>query len=291
MPRILDITSVQNPRIKAVLRMRKSRVRRDAEAFIAEGHREITRAASAGLRCIELYIVEGQWSGRMLDELYQAAGDADRFHVTPQVIDKIAYLKEDTEGALAIFESPQWSVEQVLAQPVEQSEQSSPLPARRPLWLVAEGIEKPGNLGAMARSADAAGAAGMLVADGVVDALNPNAIRASTGAVFSLPIAGGSSQSIRERLIACGVMIVAASPDPAHAQQYTAIDYGQPTAIVVGAEDRGLSDVWTTVDLPHHRLASIPMLGRSADSLNASVASAVLLFEASRQWDAKKYRT
>jgi TrmH family RNA methyltransferase len=145
------------------------------------------------------------------------------------------------------------------------------------LWLVAVGLAKPGNLGAVARTAAVAGATGLLVADAVVDVYNPNAIRASTGAVFTLPVAAASSAEIRRFLADRGVTIVAAAP--AAKEVYTRADLTGPVALVIGAEDTGLDDAW----LAAGQTVRIPMHAGEVDSLNAGVAAAVLLFEALRQ--------
>jgi TrmH family RNA methyltransferase len=148
------------------------------------------------------------------------------------------------------------------------------MPKGATLVLVAVGIEKPGNLGAMARSADAAGADALLVGEGRSDPWNPNAIRASTGAVFTLPILDAT----REEVAALPHRKIAASLGAPRA--HTAEDYTAPTAFLVGAEDEGLAREWRTLaDVE----VEIPMRGRSSDSLNASAAAAVLLFEAVRQ--------
>jgi TrmH family RNA methyltransferase len=163
----------------------------------------------------------------------------------------------EPEGVLAVVEIPQ-----------------RPLPEGSTLLLVAVGIEKPGNLGAMARTADAAGADALLVAGAHVDPWNPNAVRASTGAVFTLPIV----EATREEIAALPHTKVAAVLGGS--RRHTDADYSEPVAFLVGAEDDGLSAEWRAVADSE---VEIPMRGASADSLNASAAAAVLLFEAVRQ--------
>src|SRR6478672_3705228 len=202
------ITSPDNPRVKEVLRLRKSRERRRSGLFLAEGPREVERARAAGLRIVETYFAPEllEW-----DE-----GEA----VSWRVLAKMAYRAEP-EGVIAVVEAPRRE-----------------LPRSGTLYLVAVGIEKPGNLGAMARSAEAAGADALVVADARADVWSPNAIRASTGAVFTLPVVEASREDIR----GLGVQVVAAvvgAPEP-----YTAADLTIPTAIVVGAEDKGLDEPW-----------------------------------------------
>jgi TrmH family RNA methyltransferase len=142
------------------------------------------------------------------------------------------------------------------------------------LVLVAVGIEKPGNLGAMARTADAAGADALLVADAQADPWNPNAIRASTGAVFTLPIVEASAADVAALPMKKVAAVLGATT------RHTDVDYSGPIAFLIGAEDEGLDDAWRALADTH---VEIPMQGAATDSLNAGAAAAVLLFEAVRQ--------
>jgi TrmH family RNA methyltransferase len=239
------ITSVENPRVKEVLRLRKGRERLRAGLFVAEGRREVARAIAAGLVVRSVYVAPeliADWQG----------GE----EVSARVLAKMSYRAEP-EGVLAVVEIPQ-----------------RPLPEGSTLLLAAVGIEKPGNLGAMARTADAAGADALLVADANVDPWNPNAIRASTGAVFTLPIV----HATRDEIAALPHRKIAAVLGAGRA--HTDADYSAPTVFLVGAEDEGLSPDWRAVADTE---VEIPMRGAAADSLNASAAAAVLLFEAVRQ--------
>lgn len=240
------ITSVDNPHVKEVLRLRKSRERRASGLFLAEGRREVARAIAAGLTVRESYVAP--------DLLPDWPHPAEQ--VSPRVLARMSY-RDEPEGVLAVVETPDRAV-----------------PADATLVLVAVGIEKPGNLGAMARTADAAGADALLVADAAADPWNPNAIRSSTAAVFTLPVVPTS----REEVAALPLRRVAAVVDGA--RPYTGADLTAPTAILVGAEDEGLDDDW--LELADDRV-SIPMRGRTADSLNAATAAAILLYEAVRQ--------
>jgi TrmH family RNA methyltransferase len=238
------ITSVDNARVKEVVRLRTGRERRRSGLFIAEGSREVERARAAGLRIVATYFAP------------ELAEWPDGEPVSARVLAKMAY-RSSPEGVLAVVEAP-----------------ARELPRGGNLYLVAVGIEKPGNLGAMARSADAAGADALVVADAEADPWNPNAIRSSTGAVFTLPVVEASLTDVR----ALGVQLVAAIVDAP--VRYTAADLRQPTALVVGAEDKGLDERWrAAADLA----VSIPMAGGAADSLNTAAAASVLLFEAVRQ--------
>jgi len=240
------ITSADNPRVKDVLRLRKSRERRRDGVFVAEGVREVERALAAGLTARAIYVAPQLLPG------WAHGGE----EVSGRVLAKMAYRAEP-EGVLGVFEIPQRA-----------------LPGDATLLLVAVGIEKPGNLGAMARTADAAGADALLVAAGNVDPWNPNAIRASTGVVFTLPIV----EATREQVAALPHQKIAAVLGAA--QPHTAPDYTRPTAFLIGAEDEGLDDTWRALA---DTAVEIPMQGTAADSLNASAAAAVLLFEAVRQ--------
>jgi TrmH family RNA methyltransferase len=278
------ITSVENARVKEVLRLRKARERRAVGLFVAEGVREVERALRARLVARALYVAPEllpDWAppappppapppalpllalptppgahsppapspapalpGLVLEE------------VSARVLAKMAYRAEP-EGVLGIFEIPQRA-----------------LPPGADLILVAVDIEKPGNLGAMARTADAAGAGALLVAGTASDPWNPNAIRASTGAVFTLPIVDVTLDEVRALTLHKVAAVVGA------AKTYTAADLTQPTALIVGAEDEGLDARWREAADMH---VSIPMRARAADSLNAATSAALLLYEAVRQ--------
>jgi RNA methyltransferase, TrmH family len=238
------ITSVDNPRVKEVLRLRKSRERRASGLFVAEGPREVERAREAGLRFVATYYAP--------ELLAWPEGE----EVSARVLEKMAY-RASPEGVLAIVEAP-----------VRE------LPRDATLLLVAVGIEKPGNLGAMARSAHAAGADALVVADAEADLWNPNAIRASTGAIFALPVVEATLEDVR----ALDLQLVAAVVDAE--TTYTGADLTRPTALVVGPEDAGLAANWrAAADLE----VSIPMQNSPTDSLNTAAAAAILLFEAVRQ--------
>ena len=176
--------------------------------------------------------------------------------VSGRVLEKMAYRAEP-EGVLAIVEVP-----------------VRPIPKNATLVLVAVGIEKPGNLGAMARTADAAGADALVIADGNADAWNPNAIRSSTGAVFTLPIVEATRDDVKQLPLQRVAAVLGAQ------MPHTSADLTRPTALVVGAEDDGLGPKWQEMaDVQ----VEIPMRARTVASLNAAPSAAVLLFEAVRQ--------
>jgi TrmH family RNA methyltransferase len=233
--------------VKEVIRLRKGRERRREGLFIAEGEREVERALAAGLTARAVYVAP---------ELLPGTGYDRQEEVSARVLARMAYRAEP-EGVLGVFEIPQRT-----------------LPENSTLLLVAVAIEKPGNLGAMARTADAAGADAILVGDARSDPWNPNAIRASTGAVFTLPILDVT----HDELAALPHQKIAATLGAR--TSHTAPDYTRPTAFLIGAEDDGLPQRYR--DLADVNV-EIPMHGTAADSLNASAAAAVLLFEAVRQ--------
>ncbi len=230
--------------MKQVLRLRKARERRRARLFVAEGPREVTRAREAGLRVRAIYHAPAllDWS--------------EGEEVAERVLARMSYRAEP-EGVLAVVEIP-----------------TRAIPPNPSLLLVAVGIEKPGNLGAMARTADAAGADALLVVGGRSDPWNPNAIRASTGAVFSLPVIDVTYEDVAALPLRKVAAVVGASTS------HTEIDLTLPTAVVVGAEDEGLDERWRA--LADEQVA-IPMHPRTVDSLNAATSAAILLFEAVRQ--------
>ncbi|XAM01082.1 RNA methyltransferase [Phycisphaeraceae bacterium D3-23] len=279
-----EITSTQNPRLKATAKLRDQRGRRRAGLFIAEGRRAVDRAHAAGLVFREVWVCPALLSPTREQAQYEYEALVRRHagvwigSCSPAVLRKLAYVREP-EGVLAVCEPPAWDVG--LLGRVDDTTMD----------LIAVGTEKPGNLGAMVRTADAAGCRAVVAAGTPVDAMNPNAIRASTAAVFTLPTLSLTEDEALSRLRDSGHRVIAAYPDaePAPVRDalesigHTRADYAGPVAIAVGPEDRGLDARWA--ELAHATggaLVRIPMHGR-ADSLNASVAAAVLLYEAERQ--------
>ncbi len=291
MPRPLQITSVHNPRVADVCALRKHRHRVATGWFVAEGRREVPRAVAAGLRVRQVWHCPELMSLNDPDLRYvhQRVGDEVQWYeASPAVFQKMAYL-DDPHGLLAVIEQPRWDLEGlgsgtwglergVAAKASARPQTSGP----SPLFLVAVGLAKPGNLGAMARTAAAAGAAALLIADGVVDAFNPNAIRASTGAVFTLPVIGGTSEALLSWLRDAGVTVVAASLQGRDLFADSP-DLTGRTAIAIGAEDTGLPARWMQSAGAQIRIPMAMGAGYDVDSLNAAAAAAVLLFEAVRQ--------
>jgi TrmH family RNA methyltransferase len=261
------ISSRHNPRFRAALALRDSRERRARGLLLIDGAREIARALTAGVVVVEAWVARDRIrraEGRAALSAIGGAG-APVVDATPELVAKLAYGDRD-DGIVAIAAAPPTDLARLVLPP-------------EPLVVVIEGVEKPGNLGAIVRSADGAGADAVIVADPAADPWNPNAVRASTGTVFSMPLAVCSSAEARGTLAARGIRIVAADPDGDH--PYHEVDLTGAVAIVLGAESSGLTDAWRDGAVTRVR---IPMRG-VADSLNVSATAAVLLFEARRQRD------
>jgi len=252
----VTITSTDNPRIKAIAKLKSARERRKTGLFLIEGHREVQRAATAGITIETLVICDDL----LVDD------------VTPDVAGEVLYVAVAPMRRMAMRENPPGVIG--IAKQFDTTLGHLVLPAN-PLLLVAESIEKPGNLGAMMRTCDAVGAA-LVVADPGTDLFNPNVVRASQGALFSVPVAAGAASHVIDWLGAHDVTIIGGYPDAT--QDMWEADMSGSTAILVGAEDVGVSAQWGNTATP----VRIPMAG-SADSLNVSVSAAVLLYEAMRQ--------
>lgn len=259
-----SITSLTNPRVKAAVRLR-DRAERDMTGLtIVDGAREILRALDAGVQVEQAFVAS--------ELLHSPDGHAvaDRLRrrpstleVSPTVLARVAFGQR-SDGVVAIVATPTGTLDDL------------DLPAD-PLIVVAEGIEKPGNLGAVIRSADGAGASAVIAADPRTDVFNPNAIRASLGTIFAMPVIAASSADTLGWLVGHEIRPIAARVDAPVA--YTDADLRGPLAVVLGSEASGLSATWSD---PLVTPVAIPMRG-VADSLNVSIAAAVLLYEARRQ--------
>jgi TrmH family RNA methyltransferase len=251
------ITSKSNPKIKNVVKLQKSSERREQNRIIIEGRREIERAVACGFVVDTLFIC----NDILKESVNIAANHVEE--VTLEVFEKIAY-REGSDGLLAVA-IPKYA------------DLKSFKPKKNPLIIVLETVEKPGNLGAIMRTADAAGVDAVIIADPRTDLYNPNAIRASIGTIFSVPLFACSSEEcinwLRENNIKIYCTYLKASID------YLEADFKQGSAIVMGTEATGISDIW--VDAADQNLI-IPMNG-IADSLNVSVTTAIVVFEAIRQ--------
>lgn len=262
------IASPSNPRIKAAAALRDRRDRERTGRILIDGARETLRALEAGVAVETLFVAPERCRSTGCVELMARLGPGDPrvVEVTEAVLARIAFGNR-AEGVVAVARRPELGLDR-LEVPVI------------PLVVVVEGVEKPGNLGAILRSADGAGADALIAADPRTDLFNPNAIRASLGTVFTLPVAVATTTEVMAWLRARGIALVVARVDGA--TLHTAADLAGPVAIVLGSEAHGLTGTW---DGPDVRAVRLPMLG-SADSLNVSAAAAVLLYEARRQRDA-----
>ena len=263
---MIELTSPANPKIKYVVKLRTCSVREETGEMIVEGFRECRRALDNGYRPNSIFICPGLYlKNENEDRLVAdaAAAGAEVFACSRPAFLKMAY-KDRPDGLL--MTGPH------VAKTLDRLE----LPPNA-LVIVAESIEKPGNLGTILRSADAAHAAAVIVCDRTTDVHNPNVVRASTGTMFSVPIVEASSEDAVRWLKARGFRILAATP---HAERlHFEVDLTGNVAIAVGAEQYGLTSKW--MDFADMRVR-IPMLGL-ADSLNVSAAATILVYEAVRQ--------
>jgi RNA methyltransferase, TrmH family len=263
----VEITSTTNPRVKRLVRLAERRDRDAEGVFVVEGLRAIERLLASGRTLTELY-VSPYWFGDRGDAAWAlimvaSASGVELIQVGQDAFAKCTY-RDRPEGLLGV--AAQW-----------HDDLDTLVLSAAPLLLVAEGVEKPGNLGSMLRSADAAGCEAVILCDSVVDRFNPNVIRSSTGVVFSMPVVVASRADLVAYLGARKIVSVATTPDAT--RLVYDIDLTGPIAIVVGAEDAGLSDDWLGAADQHVRL---PMLG-AADSLNVAMATVITLYEAVRQ--------
>ena len=273
----MEISSAQNPRIKHLLLLQqKSQQRRREGLFVVEGVRELQHCIEGGFEIESLFVNE---EIRMKNEEFAAAvpsgediaaGNSSFFTLPASLYEKVAY-RGSTEGVIAIIKERKMTL-------TDLKSHLSPLTSHHsPLIIVLEGVEKPGNLGAVLRSADAAKADAVIVCDPLTDLYNPNLIRASIGAIFTVPTVACSSEECIAFLKEHGIRILTAQLQDS--KLYYDTDMCSPVAIVMGTESTGLTQQWREAADAHIR---IPMLGR-LDSLNVSVSAAILLFEAVRQ--------
>ncbi|MEP0803910.1 MAG: RNA methyltransferase [Chloroflexota bacterium] len=260
-----DITSPQNPRVKYIVKLREDKRQRQKDGLLlVEGWDEIQLALTAGHKPQTL-LTAPELASRPLTFLSaeKEVEPVETLTVSRAAFEKMSY-RDNPDGWLAVFPIPRLSLAELKV-------------SKSPLLIAAESIEKPGNLGAILRTADAAGVDALLLCDPRVDPWNPNVIRASRGTVFSVPVVECDSLSALTWLRAHGMRVLAATPSAE--ANYTAVDMRPPTAIAVGTEDAGLTDFWMeNADLK----VKIPMRGQ-VNSLNVSVSTALILYEALRQ--------
>ncbi len=256
------ITSGQNPKIKTLLELQeKSKLRREMGLFVVEGRRELSHCLDAGFVPDTVFICPEIFDSSA--EVYPLPIGTKVFEVSRNVYEKIAY-RGGTEGIIAEIKYKDRKLEDIELRD-------------NPLVIVLESVEKPGNLGAVLRSADAAGADAVIICDPLTDLYNPNLIRSSIGAIFTRQVVAATSEETIAWLKAHGISILTAQLQDSSLYYDTPMT--GPTAIVMGTESTGLTDIWRKAADRH---ILIPMLG-ALDSLNVSVSAAILLYEAVRQ--------
>jgi len=256
------ITSIKNPRVKQLMALERPRERKASGLFVVEGVREVSLCLRSGYEVRWVFVCPDIYSE---DAAYPIPLDGlDVTHVSAEVFDRVAY-RGGTGGIIAVA--------------VQRNLGLADLPSDgNPLFVVLEKVEKPGNIGAVLRTADAAGVSAVIVCDPATDLFNPNVIRSGLGCLFTVPTIVTDTQQLQTWLRENKVRSCAAALTP-DAVTYHTVDMSGPTAIVLGSEADGLSDAWLSgADV---RMV-IPMRG-SIDSMNVSNAAAVLVFEALRQ--------
>lgn len=263
----MHLTSMQNPRVKQVVKLRERRDREKSGQFIIEGYRELLRAVEAKRVIDSLFICPELFLGVNETALINTIKTRGTpvFSCTSSVFQKLSY-RDRPDGLVAI--APQ----------IHPTLDSLSKKTKDPeLYVVAEAIEKPGNLGTILRSSDAAGVDGLILCDRCTDIHNPNVVRASVGTLFTVPVVEASGEETFHWLKQKGIAILAATPQAD--KLYTEVDMSVPLAIVVGTEQLGLTYLWMNqADIQ----VRIPMLG-TANSLNVATATTLLLYEAVRQ--------
>lgn len=258
----MKLTSMQNPKVKQLVRLRDRRERDETDRFLIEGYRELFRAQKGGIPIETLFICPELFLGTNEEQLIRAC-NAAVIECDRQVFEKISY-RDRPDGLLAV--APQ------MHRTLSDLKLSS-----NPLLVVAEAIEKPGNLGTILRSSDAVGADAAIVCDRCTDIHNPNVVRASVGTLFTIPVLEAGGDETLAWLKKNKIKVVAATPSAKIS--YTEADLKGPIAVAVGTEQLGLSPLWMEESDIQVR---IPMNG-VADSLNVAIATSLLLYEALRQ--------
>ncbi len=262
-----QITSIQNPLIKEIIQLQeKSRLRKKKGLFIIEGYREISLALKAKYFIESILFCDDIISSNKIEEILNSSlnQDVEIIEISKEVYQKISHRKT-TEGIIAITKIKNLNLNDLKLK-------------SNPLILVAEAPEKPGNIGALLRTADAANIDAVIIANPITDLYNPNIIRSSVGCVFTKQIAMGTTKEIIDYLKQKNIKIYTAALNE-NSKNYTLIDYTQDSAIVVGTEATGLSEDW--LENSNENII-IPMHG-VIDSLNVSVSAAIIIFEAKRQ--------
>ncbi len=254
------INSLANSKVKYLLSLRKASRRKKEDIIIIEGEKEIKMAQLAKLDFVNYYFCPELIKDKKIEE---SLPRDKTIELSEKVFNKVSY-KQNPDGVLVLVKRPQFELEQVQL-------------SKQPLILILEAIEKPGNLGAILRTADAVGVDALILCEASTDIYNPNSIRASLGAIFSVPIATSSNIETMEWLKKNKINIYSAGLEASI--DYVEADYKKACAIVIGTEHAGLSEFWLNNSKQNIK---IPMQGK-IDSLNASVSAAVILYEVLRQ--------
>ncbi len=263
------ITSVHNPTVKNVLRLRNKRDRDRSQMYLIEGYRELSRAVKSGVPLQELFYCPEHFLGSNEDSLINEIRmqGVDAIEVGAAVFAKLSY-RDRPDGLLAVASQTHLTLTDL-----DYKVKKEP----PPFFLIAEAIEKPGNLGSILRSSDASGVDALMVCDQCTDIFNPNVVRASVGTLFTVPVVEVGSDEAIKWLKEHQVTTVAATPSAK--TLYTEADFTGPVAIAMGTEQLGLSEKWMeSADIQ----VKIPMCGE-ADSLNVAAATTLMLYEVLRQ--------
>lgn len=258
---IVHLTSTKNPGIKNILQLQKPRYRREQNVFVIEGLKEIEKAHAAGYHFVSVYFCPELISFSQVEKFTTATSEV--FSISSDLFEKITY-RGNTGGLLVLSRPKPHTLDRLVL-------------SENPLLLILESVEKPGNLGAILRTADAAGADAVIICDQQTDIYNPNVIRSSIGCLFTVPLFTGNTEEVIGKLKANNIKIYCTALTAS--VSYHTIDFTEPAAIVLGAESTGLTGKW----LEHStQNIIIPMHG-IADSLNVSTSAAIVVFEAKRQ--------
>ena len=256
------IASLQNPKIKNLVRLRDRRHRDKSGLFLIEGYRELLRAVDAGLAIDELYTCPEMFLGGNEEALIERIS-GQKFECSPQVFKKVSY-RDRPDGLLGTARQMTRRLDEIQFKSA-------------PFVVIAESIEKPGNLGTILRTSDAVGVDALIVCDRCTDIHNPNVVRASVGTLFTVPVVETSGSEALKWLEKQGIALVAATPSAETV--YSEADLTGPVAVAFGTEQYGLSDAWLEAA---ETKVKIPMRG-VADSLNVALSTGVLLYEVLRQ--------
>ncbi len=260
-----DVTSAKNERIKALLALAEAKERRARGVFAVEGAREIDRALRSAFEAVEAYACPEALSEFARGVLRKVEVEGARVTtVSEQAFARVA-VREGSDGLVVVFKAREATLATLKL-------------SAAPLLLAVEGVEKPGNLGALVRTADGAGCDAVIALGATVDRYNPHAIRASLGTVFSVPVVAATNATLRAFCATNGLRVVAAALSP-RAKSWSKVDYRGGTVVLLGSEAEGLSQAWLD---GADDVVTLPM-GGMADSLNVGAAGAAILYEAVRQ--------